>query len=1588
MADQASFKIAGETHPAVARHASKKATRLAAGSSAALGLGLMTASSSGVTTQPPTAMQQPKEPLRQDRDDGTGCAHGCAVPPEFQFVAIAGTTARLHDGDGTLLTALAAGAPPTIDAAEVIAHWRFFFEFGWWEGRVAEGPTSGGESEGFSAAALRPGEVSVEIFGEPDSDGVPGLADADRFGDRYFDPWGAGGASGGSPGIAESTLLTSGLEGGGGNAPLFGRTGALDASRYAARIDGVAPASSSSAATSPLFTRADAPIPPLASGAGPSPASVAQPPSSRGQEGGGSETPPPPPASVGRLDFSLFRDSLPPGWNPDAPTRHDALWRDPVLLAETMLGPVIARPGGELSVTNSEIFTSLRFASGTTVGTDGQPAVTAVWDAAGSFALLSQELAWGTIRNLSVTAFTGDRLELENWLDAFVTLNSAQPLTLIVEGAQRGEVVLGGASSKSVTIGMENAGDGTTAHFLVVTGRADDFVFLRGTEREGASAAYDGSDTSTVIFTGAGDDLILGWGSSDTVDGGSGRDVFVLRGLQDGYTITADGAWTVVRDIDASDGDDGTDRLINVEVLRLADGTEFITGSGGGAGGGSGGDGDGGDGGGSDDGGGDTGGGDGGDDGEEGGGPNDAPVFVADPALSVRPGETAVIDADALLANDLAGDGMTLTIASITPSSTRGGSIVETAPGSFLYAPQPGFRGVDTVTYTIADDLGRETTGTLTVIVNTPPDLRSDPLLSATAAAPAVIVPAALLANDRDADGDTLSFAGIAETSARGGSIVAAGDGRFVYTPPPGFFGLDTITYTVTDGLGDVLGTVRVIVTNSAPVPVTDAPLRLLDVGPVTIVAADLVANDIDADGHALSVSGAAAERGTLTQREPGVFEYAPPPGFVGEDRITYTVGDGFGGSASASLSVIVGNRAPVQLSDQPLNVRPGESVWVNASQLLSRFADPDGDSLRITGADETTAEGGSIDAPGFVVFTYTPPEGFLGRDVFTFTVEDAFGAITTGELAIEVINSAPVFTPDAPLSVAAGEVGLIDGWLLAANDIDDDSDAVTVSSFSATTEAGGTVTALGAGLFLYTPPQGFTGEDLFRYVIDDGYGGSAEATLGLIVTPPLPAEAAPEAPGAGPDAAPYVLSALTDLRFRLAGGEDEDNAIDLSDQLIDGSEAIDDTGEPLIMPVSLNEGGLGQLRTVTITDAGGNNTVLAGDPVLARLFVAMGAGSDLIEGGRGSDVIVAGGGNNMIRGFGGNDRIHAGGGDDVIDGGDGNDTIAVSGGNNVIDGGTGNDLITAAGGNDTIRGGSGHDVIEAGEGDNVVEGGEGNDRIVAGAGDDTIDGGDGDDVITVAAGENVIAGGGGHDVIITGAGNDRIVGGDGEDEITSGAGDDVIDAGTGDDMVQAGAGDDAIGGGEGNDMLEGAEGDDVIDGGKGDDTLVGGEGNDTLIGGAGDDVIRGGPGDDVIEDGAGADTVFMAGGNDTLHNAADGARDVFVWDDLAALLENPEYDIIGVLDLQDARTGDVLDFVSLGAGLFAELYGGQPGNEGSFVIYLSEEDRRKGEYILAVEWIVQIGDGPLQIGSGANAHIRIGTGWTVIDPVSGDTFV
>src|SRR5439155_11517943 len=67
-----------------------------------------------------------------------------------------------------------------------------------------------------------------------------------------------------------------------------------------------------------------------------------------------------------------------------------------------------------------------------------------------------------------------------------------------------------------------------------------------------------------------------------------------------------------------------------------------------------------------------------------------------------------------------------------------------------------------------------------------------------------------LLANDTDADGDTLSITSVSSPSPGGATVTTDGE-RVYYTPLPGFTSSDSFTYTVSDGRGGTAtGTVTV----------------------------------------------------------------------------------------------------------------------------------------------------------------------------------------------------------------------------------------------------------------------------------------------------------------------------------------------------------------------------------------------------------------------------------------------------------------------------------------------------------------------------------------------------------------------------------------------------------------------------------------------------------------------------------------------------------------------------------------------------------------------------------------------------------
>jgi len=162
-----------------------------------------------------------------------------------------------------------------------------------------------------------------------------------------------------------------------------------------------------------------------------------------------------------------------------------------------------------------------------------------------------------------------------------------------------------------------------------------------------------------------------------------------------------------------------------------------------------------------------------------------------------------------------------------------------------------------------------------------------------------------VLANDTDPDGDTLT---ITSVSAPGKGTAIISSGKIVYTPNAAGCagGTDSFTYSISDGKGGTsTATVSVTVrsSNNAPVAVND----IYVVPCKTTAVLDVLANDSDRDGDALTIT-------SITQPSRAVISigangkslvYTPGASCFVSDSFTYTISDGKGGTATASVTLV-----------------------------------------------------------------------------------------------------------------------------------------------------------------------------------------------------------------------------------------------------------------------------------------------------------------------------------------------------------------------------------------------------------------------------------------------------------------------------------------------------------------------------------------------------------------------------------------------------------------------------------------------------------------------------------------------------------
>ena len=407
-----------------------------------------------------------------------------------------------------------------------------------------------------------------------------------------------------------------------------------------------------------------------------------------------------------------------------------------------------------------------------------------------------------------------------------------------------------------------------------------------------------------------------------------------------------------------------------------------------------------------------------------------------------------------------------------------------------VYTPNPNAFGADSFKFQVNDGTLNSNIATVNITITAINDAPTANAQGVQTSEGTPTAPIILTAVDPE-NNVPLTFA-IAQLPANG-ELAGAGN-SYVYTPNAGFSGVDEFSFTAKDSLNAVsapaIVSITVVPGNEAPDAVNDAVTTAEDT-PVTVA---VLANDIDADGDALTLKEASCNSGSSwTINADGTLEVSPAPNYHGSILCAYGIEDTQGATAFANIDVTVTpvNDAPVIVND--VATTPEDTpVTVD---VLANDTDVDGDTLGIfswnCGPHLATL------TPDHQIHT-EPAANFHGVIACQYQAMDHNGAFVFGSLTITVtpVNDKPVAhnddasTPeDQPVTIP-----------VLMNDTDVDGDVLALKE--AACNAGSSWTINADGTLKVTPAANYHGPILCAYGIEDTQGATAFANVNVAVTP------------------------------------------------------------------------------------------------------------------------------------------------------------------------------------------------------------------------------------------------------------------------------------------------------------------------------------------------------------------------------------------------------------------------------------------------------------------------------------------------------
>lgn len=218
--------------------------------------------------------------------------------------------------------------------------------------------------------------------------------------------------------------------------------------------------------------------------------------------------------------------------------------------------------------------------------------------------------------------------------------------------------------------------------------------------------------------------------------------------------------------------------------------------------------------------------------------------------------------------------------------------------------------------------------------------------------------------------------------------------------------------------------------------------------------------------------------------------------------RFRYSASTGVGATGRAPIGEVEDYQIAIVNSlrlavDDVFTVRRN-SVLNPLDVLANDFRIP-GETLTIVTTSGSSA-GGIVQSDGSKII-YTPPAGFIGQDVFTYTMSNSTGETATATVVVNVnlffidpqaIDDSfdvPTNAIDFPMNVLA-------------NDIEGQGGALTIIMVSQPTSGGQVTIASGGKSLRYTPQRNFQGTETFTYTAADATGKQSTARVTVQTLP------------------------------------------------------------------------------------------------------------------------------------------------------------------------------------------------------------------------------------------------------------------------------------------------------------------------------------------------------------------------------------------------------------------------------------------------------------------------------------------------------